>query len=93
MINPDFAKIGEAMGITSENIVLPEEVEHAVQRALAHNGPYLLNVFTNPNALALPPKIEFKQVVGMTKAMTKLMLGGKMEEVFDTIKSNYKHLF
>jgi pyruvate dehydrogenase (quinone) len=28
----------------------------------------------------------------MAKSMTKLMLGGKMEEVLDTIKSNYKHL-
>lgn len=92
MVNPDFAKVGEAMGITSENIHEPNDVEAAIQRAFAHNGPYLLNVFTNPNALAMPPKIEMNQMIGMTKAMTKLMLGGKIDEVIDTIKSNYKHL-
>lgn len=48
--------------------------------------------FTNPNALALPPKIEFDQVLGMTKSMAQLMLGGKMEEALDTVKSNYKHI-
>lgn len=92
MVNPDFAKVGEAMGITSENIHEPNDVDAAVKRAFAHNGPYLLNVFTNPNALALPPKIEVNQMIGMTKAMTKLMLGGKMDEVVDILKSNYKHL-
>jgi len=93
MVNPDFAKIGEAMGIVSENVIEPTEVEAALQRAFHFNGPYLLNVFTNENALAMPPKIEMNQVIGMTKSMTKLMLGGKMDDVWDTIKSNYKHLF
>ena len=93
MINPDFAKVGEAMGIKSENITEPSQVEAAIKRAFDFDGPYLLNVFTNQNALALPPKISGNQVIGMTKSMTKMMLGGKMDEVWDTIKSNYKHLF
>jgi pyruvate dehydrogenase (quinone) len=37
-------------------------------------------------------KIEFDQVLGMTKSMAQLMLGGKMDEVFETVKSNYKHI-
>ncbi|TJZ50634.1 ubiquinone-dependent pyruvate dehydrogenase [Sphingobacterium olei] len=93
MLNPDFTKVGEAMGIRSESVHIPDEVEEALQRAFTYQGPYLLNVFTNPNALAMPPKVEAEQVVGMVKSMTKLMLGGKMDEVFEIIKSNYKHLF
>lgn len=93
MVNPDFAKVGEAMGIRSENITDPNEVDAAIERAINFDGPYLLNVFTNENALALPPKVEANQIIGMTKSMTKLMLGGKMDDVWDTIKSNYKHLF
>lgn len=92
MDNPDFAMIGKAMGIESEEIKNPEDLPDAICRAFAHNGPYLLNVFTNPNALAMPPKIDFNQMIGMTKSMAKLMLGGKMDEVMETIKSNYKHL-
>ena len=93
MVNPDFARVAEAMGIKAENVIEPSEVEGAIKRALSYKGSYLLNVFTNPNALAMPPEIEMNQVIGMTKAMTKLMLGHKMDEVWDTIKSNYKHLF
>lgn len=92
MINPDFAAIAEAMGFKGMNVHKPEEVRNAVEFALSHPGPILLNVFTNPNALAMPPKVDFDQMVGMAKSMSKLMLGGKMQEVLDTIKSNYKHL-
>ncbi|RYG05483.1 MAG: ubiquinone-dependent pyruvate dehydrogenase, partial [Chitinophagaceae bacterium] len=92
MINPDFALVAQAMGFKGITVSKPEEVENAIANALADNGPVLLNVMTNPNALAMPPKIEWAQVKGMTESMAKLMLGGKMSEVFDTIKSNYKHL-
>ena len=92
MVNPDFAVIAQAMGFSGITVSKPEEVESAIANAFAQSGPVLLNIMTNPNALAMPPKIEWEQIVGMTKSMTKLMLGGKMEEVFDTVKSNYKHL-
>ncbi|MCX2583617.1 thiamine pyrophosphate-dependent enzyme [Pedobacter sp. MR22-3] len=92
MINPDFALVAQAMGFKGITINQPEEVEVAIANAFAEDGPVLLNIMTNPNALAMPPKIEWEQVKGMTISMTKLMLGGKMSEVFDTIKSNYKHL-
>lgn len=92
MVNPDFAMVAEAMGFKGINVHKPEEVAEAIGKAFAHDGPILVNVFTNPNALAMPPKVEWAQVKGMAKSMTKLMLGGKMDEVFDTIKSNYKHL-
>jgi len=92
MVNPDFALVGKAMGIESEEVRNPEQVPDAIGRAFAYNGPYLLNIFTNPNALAMPPKVGLEQIVGMTKSMAKLMLGGKMDEVMETIKSNYKHL-
>ncbi len=92
MVNPDFAAIAQIMGYPGETIQRPEDVESAIKKCLKYNGPYLLNVFTNPNALALPPKIEMEQVLGMSKTMTELMLGGKMQEAFDTIKSNYKHI-
>lgn len=92
MVNPDFAMLAQVMGYPGKNVSKPEEVETAIRECLDHDGPYLLNIFTNRNALALPPKVELEQVLGMTKAMTQLMLGGKMEEALDTVKSNYKHI-
>lgn len=92
MINPDFALVAQAMGFKGITVSNPDEVEDAIHHALNEDGPVLLNIMTNPNALAMPPKIEWKQIKGMTESMAKLMLGGKMTEVLETIKSNYKHL-
>ncbi|WDF54197.1 thiamine pyrophosphate-dependent enzyme [Mucilaginibacter sp. KACC 22063] len=92
MENPDFAMIAQAMGIKGMTITDPEELESGLQQALDYDGPVLVNVFTNPNALAMPPKIEFDMIKGMTLSMTKLMLGGNFEEVLNTVKSSYKHL-
>jgi len=92
MADPDFAKVAEAMGIRGITINDPEELESGLSAAFLHPGPVLVNVFTDPASLALPPKIEFKMVKGMALSMTKMMLGGKFEEVLNTVKANYKHL-
>jgi pyruvate dehydrogenase (quinone) len=92
MANPDFAAVAQAMGIKGMTVREPDEVKQAIREALTYNGPVLVNIMTDPNALAMPPKIEFEQVKGMALSMTRLMLNGRMGEVLDTVKANYKHL-
>jgi pyruvate dehydrogenase (quinone) len=92
MVNPDFAMVAQAMGIKGMTVRDPDDVEQALQEAMMFKGPVLVNIFTDPNALAMPPKIEFEQVKGMVLSMTKLVLNGRMDEVLDTFKANYKHL-
>jgi len=92
MVNPDFALVAEAMGIKGITINEPSEVESGLKEAFSFNGPVLVNVMTDPNALAMPPEIELNMMKGMAISMTKLMLGGKGEELLETVKSNYKHL-
>lgn len=92
MVNPDFTMIAMAMGFKGINVNKPEEVEGAVKEAFSTEGPVLVNVMTDPNSLALPPKIEWSQIKGMTTSMTKMMLGGNIKEVVDTIQSNIKHI-
>lgn len=92
MYNPDFAMVAQAMGIKGITVNDPDNVEQAIKEAFLFRGPVLVNIMTDPNALAMPPKIEFEQVKGMALSMSKLVLNGRMEEVMDTIRSNYKHL-
>jgi pyruvate dehydrogenase (quinone) len=92
MVNPDFALIATAMGFRGITITEPDDVEASLKEAFDTLGPVLINVFTNPDSLAMPPKIEFDQIKGYATTMSKLILGGKMDDVLDTIKSNYKHL-
>ncbi len=92
MINPDFAAVAAAFGMKGITVNDPENLEQAIQQAFAFNGPALVNVMTDPNALAMPPKVEFAQVKGMALSMSKLILNGQIDEVLDTVKSNYKHI-
>jgi pyruvate dehydrogenase (quinone) len=92
MVNPDFALIATAMGFRGITITDPDDVEASLKHAFNTSGPVLINVFTNPDSLAMPPKVEFDQIKGYATSMSKLILGGKMDEVLDTVKSNYKHL-
>lgn len=92
MCNPDFGAVARAMGIAGRTVTEPDEVEDALREALAAPGPVLVSVETDPNALALPPKIEFAQMKGFAEAMAKLFLSGRGGEVFATVRSNMKHL-
>ncbi|WP_143308721.1 thiamine pyrophosphate-dependent enzyme [Chitinophaga vietnamensis] len=92
MVNPDFAAVAQAMGFTAFTVKNPEEVETVLSNAAKTAGPVLVSVFTNPDSLAMPPKIEFSQMKGYALWMSKLILSGRYDEVFDAVKSNYKHL-
>lgn len=92
MLNPDFAQVAEAMGMTGFNVSDPEEVLTTLLNAFEMDGPVLVNIMTDPNALAMPPKIEFGQMVGFAQSMYKLLINGRSQEVIDTINSNFKHI-
>ena len=92
MLNPDFTKVAEAMGMPGITITDPDEVKSELEKAFLIDGPVLITVQTDPNALAMPPKLEFDQMKGYALYMGKMMLSGRMDEVFNMISSNYKHL-
>jgi pyruvate dehydrogenase (quinone) len=92
MVNPDFAMIAQAMGFRGITVRDPELVRSAIKDAFEIEGPVLLNIMTNPESLAMPPKIEFNQMLGYVESMGKMILGGRMDEVLETVKANYKHL-
>lgn len=93
MYNPDFAAVAKAMGMESFTVSDPQQVEDTLRLALAADGPVLVNIYTDPNALAMPPKIEFDQMKGFAIAMAKLILAGRGDEVWDTARSNIKHIW
>lgn len=93
MHNPDFMKVAEAMGMKGFSVSDPDKVEEVVETALETPGPALVSVKTDPNALVMPPKIEFDQIKGFAEAMIKLILDGRGEEVWNTAKSNMKNIW
>jgi pyruvate dehydrogenase (quinone) len=69
--NPDFARVAEAIGMRGIRVEDPHDVEAGVREALAHPGPVLLDVVTNPDEIAVPPKPTLAQGWGFAIAKTR----------------------
>jgi pyruvate dehydrogenase (quinone) len=69
--NPDFARVAEAVGMRGIRVEDPHDVEGAVREALAHPGPVLLDVLTNPDEIAVPPKPTLEQGWGFAIAKSR----------------------
>jgi pyruvate dehydrogenase (quinone) len=90
--NPNFAKLAEAIGIMGVRIENPADVSSGLKKALQHSGPALIDVVTDPNALSIPSHVVPEMAVGFGLAMGKLVLGGHIDEVLDTIENNIRHM-
>lgn len=72
--NPDFAAMANAIGMLGLRVTEPEDVDGAVAEALAHRGPVLLDVLTNPEEVAVPGRPRLEQGWGFAIAKTKEFL-------------------
>ena len=52
--SPDFIKVAEAYGIPGMRVKRREEVASAVEKAMAHNGPFLLEFVCEPEENVYP---------------------------------------
>jgi pyruvate dehydrogenase (quinone) len=86
--NPNFAKMAEAVGILGIHVEDPADLERAISQALAHRGPALLDVMTNPQELAMPPKIDLGQAYGFSLFALKAVLSGRGSEIVELAKTN-----
>jgi pyruvate dehydrogenase (quinone) len=89
--NPNFAKMAEAVGILGIRVEDPADLEAGVSRALAHRGPALLDVLTNPRELSMPPKITLEQAYGFGMFALKAVLSGNGGELVELAKTNLFH--
>ena len=72
--NPDFARVAEAVGLRGIRLTDPHDVDEAVREAMAHPGPVLLDVVTNPDEVAVPPRPTLEQGWGFAIAKSKEFL-------------------
>ena len=88
--NPDFGAVAQAAGLHGERVENPEHIHEAIQRALDHPGPALIDFVTDPRALAMPPKATIEQVKGFALTTSKLVFHGDGAEVWQQAKSNIR---
>jgi pyruvate dehydrogenase (quinone) len=63
-------------------------LKDGVSKVLAHKGPALLDVVTNPLELSMPPKIAFEQAYGFGLFMLKTVLSGRGSELVELARTN-----
>jgi pyruvate dehydrogenase (quinone) len=84
----NFAKIAEAVGIRGIHVENSGDLKSSLEEAFGHKGPVLVDVVTDPNALAMPPKIDLKEVTGYGLYLAKQTLHGRLFESIDELKGN-----
>lgn len=92
LLNPDFTLVAQAMGMKGHTVSRPEDVLPTLIETFNSSDAVLLNIMTDPNALAMPPEIEWDQMTGFARAMYRMLITGRSQEIIDTIRSNYKHM-
>jgi pyruvate dehydrogenase (quinone) len=88
LLNPNFAKLAESADILGIRVGTPEDLRPALQKALVHDGPALLDVVVNRQELSMPPTITAEQAVGFSLYMIRAVLSGRGDEVVDLAKTN-----
>lgn len=85
----NFARIAEACGITGIRVEKASEVDDALQRAFAIDGPVLVDVVVAKEELAIPPQIKLEQAKGFSLYMLRAIISGRGDEVIELAKTNW----
>ena len=86
--NPSFAKLAEAVGFFGIRVENPEDLKGALQKAFDYKGPALVEVMISRQELSMPPKVDFKQVVGFNLWMARAVLNGRGDEIVELLRTN-----
>jgi pyruvate dehydrogenase (quinone) len=88
----DYAAIARAVGIHSVRVEQPAELRAGLADALAHPGPALVDLVTDPNALSVPPHITAAQVKGFALAAGKVVLDGGVGNMLELARANVRNI-
>jgi pyruvate dehydrogenase (quinone) len=88
LVNPNFEQLAESAGLLGRRVEKPEDLHAAIEQALSHDGPALVEVLVNRQELSMPPTITAEQVKGFSLYMIRAVLSGKGDEVVDLAKTN-----
>ncbi|WP_156725406.1 pyruvate dehydrogenase [Streptomyces apocyni] len=90
--NPDFAAIARAAGAHGVRVEKPKHLAGALKDAFKHQGPALVDVVTDPNALSIPPKIKSEMVTGFALSASKIVLNGGVGRMVQLARSNLRNI-
>lgn len=93
LVNPDFAKVAEAMGIKGYSVKNSADLEKTLREAFKHDGPALIDIPTGRQELTIPPKITQEQLKGFALYAIRTVLNGRGDELLDLATTNWRQVF
>ncbi len=84
----DFAAIARAVGFYTVRVEQPQDVRDGMKAVLSHDGPALLDVVTDPNALELPPHLTIAEAKGFALSMGRTVLAGGVGNILELARTN-----
>jgi len=88
--NPSFAAMAQAVGVKAVRVESPQQLRSAVEEALAHPGPALVEVMSARQELVMPPTTTLEQAKSFGLFMMKAVLDGRAHELIDLARVNLK---
>ncbi|MEU6599790.1 MULTISPECIES: pyruvate dehydrogenase [Streptomyces] len=88
----DYAAIATAAGARGIRVEQPGQVRDALREAFAHDGPALVDVVTDPAALAVPPKITTEQLTGFALSASRTVLSGGVGRMVHLARANLRNI-
>jgi pyruvate dehydrogenase (quinone) len=70
----------------------PGGISDALGSALGHDGPALVDLITDSNALSIPPQLSAAQVRGFALAATKTVLEGGVGKMLELARANLRSI-
>ncbi len=92
--NPNFADVATALGIRGFRVENSEDLPAALDDALDHDGPALIDVVTARQELSMPPSITAAAGQGV-RALCRSApsFPDKGDELLDLAATNWRQLF
>ncbi|MDK8626658.1 pyruvate dehydrogenase [Corynebacterium appendicis] len=88
----NYANIAEAVGIKSFRVEKPQDLEKTIKEAFAYDGPVLVEMVTDPDALSLPPNFDWTMIKGFTESAVKTVLDGGIGNMVELARSNLRNI-
>jgi pyruvate dehydrogenase (quinone) len=88
--NTDYAAIARSIGLHGIRVEDPKDVHKALRETFRYDGPALIDVVTDPDVLALPPRITAGQVAGFALSASKMVLSGGVGHMIDMARANLR---
>jgi pyruvate dehydrogenase (quinone) len=89
LLNPDFGKVAEAMGLWGRSVDHAKDLEEAIKDWLSQPGPALLNVKVESETLVMPPAVAVGPALGMALYSARAVLHGQGGDLVEMIEENF----